>query len=155
MGTNRCRAPFRAGHLRGVEARVTRRDLIQSVANVVDTAPNDIDIMLVTRDSDLGSSEPYGELSGQCVPGGPARVFYLARGDRTRVGDRTHPACPHAYSTISNAVDGGQLSWCCPDRSGSGNDQALMIGGDQEHASMERYRDGHGRFKWAPLAPRC
>jgi hypothetical protein len=67
---------------------------IRSVANVVDTAPNDVDIMLVTRDRDLGSSEPYGGLSGQCVPRGRARVFYLACGDRTRVGDHTHPARP-------------------------------------------------------------
>jgi glycosyltransferase involved in cell wall biosynthesis len=50
---------------------------IRSVANIVDTAPADVDIWLVTSDRDLGSRKPYPGLSGTSVRRGRARVFYV------------------------------------------------------------------------------
>lgn len=50
---------------------------IRSVARIVDTAPANIEILLVTSDRDIGESTPYPELSGRWVQRGHARVFYL------------------------------------------------------------------------------
>ncbi len=50
---------------------------IRSVSQIVDTAPLDLDLVLVTRDRDLGAKEPYPGLSGQWVARSRASVFYL------------------------------------------------------------------------------
>jgi glycosyltransferase involved in cell wall biosynthesis len=50
---------------------------VRSVAQIIDSAPPDLDILLVTRDRDLGSDEPYAGLSGHWIPRGNAKVFYL------------------------------------------------------------------------------
>lgn len=51
---------------------------VRSVTRIVDSAPSNIETMVLTRDRDLGSREPYPGLSGRWVsrPNG-ARVFYL------------------------------------------------------------------------------
>jgi hypothetical protein len=41
--------------------------LIRSVAGIIDTVPDGIDVSMVTRDRDLGSSEPYPWLSGRWI----------------------------------------------------------------------------------------
>jgi glycosyltransferase involved in cell wall biosynthesis len=51
---------------------------IKSVARIVDTAPEGIDVSLITRDRDLVSSDPYPGLSGRWITRGRSRVFYLA-----------------------------------------------------------------------------
>src|ERR1700704_4589704 len=53
---------------------------VRSVSAVVDTVSDGIDLWLVTRDRDLGASEPYPELSGRWVSRGRSRVFYLGLG---------------------------------------------------------------------------
>lgn len=53
---------------------------IKSLARIVDTAPEAINISLITSDRDLGSSEPYPGLSGRWILRGRSRVFYLAKG---------------------------------------------------------------------------
>jgi glycosyltransferase involved in cell wall biosynthesis len=50
---------------------------VRSVAQVMDSAPRGLELLLVTRDRDLGSDEPYPGLSGRWVPRGEGRVFYL------------------------------------------------------------------------------
>src|SRR5664280_2522415 len=50
---------------------------VRSVAQIIDSAPADLDILLVTRDRDLGSDEPYPGLSGRWISRGRAKVFYL------------------------------------------------------------------------------
>jgi glycosyltransferase involved in cell wall biosynthesis len=50
---------------------------IRSVAGIVDTVSDLIDLSLITKDRDLGSSEPYPGLSGRWVRRGRSRVFYL------------------------------------------------------------------------------
>jgi glycosyltransferase involved in cell wall biosynthesis len=50
---------------------------IRSAAHIVDTAPDDIDLQVVTRDRDLGASRPYAGLSGARVWRGRAQVHYL------------------------------------------------------------------------------
>lgn len=49
----------------------------RSVARIVDTVTEHIDLVLVTSDRDLGSSVPYPGLSGRWIPRNHARVFYL------------------------------------------------------------------------------
>jgi glycosyltransferase involved in cell wall biosynthesis len=50
---------------------------IRSVAAIVDTAPEDVAITLVTADRDLGDACPYPGLSGEWVERGRCRIFYL------------------------------------------------------------------------------
>jgi glycosyltransferase involved in cell wall biosynthesis len=50
---------------------------VRSLARIVDTVPDEIDVSLVTRDRDLGSTQPYQGLSGRWVRRGRSRVFYL------------------------------------------------------------------------------
>jgi glycosyltransferase involved in cell wall biosynthesis len=50
---------------------------IRSLAGVVDTVSETIDVYLITRDRDLGAVSPYPGLSGQWVQRGQAKVFYL------------------------------------------------------------------------------
>jgi glycosyltransferase involved in cell wall biosynthesis len=50
---------------------------VRSLAQIVDSAPNTIDITLVTQDRDLGLSEPYPRLSGTWVPRKRSQVYYL------------------------------------------------------------------------------
>jgi len=38
---------------------------IRSIAGIVDTVPEGVDVSLITRDRDLGSSDPYPGLSGR------------------------------------------------------------------------------------------
>jgi glycosyltransferase involved in cell wall biosynthesis len=50
---------------------------IRSVARIIDTAPENLDVRLVTSDRDIGSREPYPSLSGRTVPRGQSTVTYL------------------------------------------------------------------------------
>jgi glycosyltransferase involved in cell wall biosynthesis len=50
---------------------------VRSIANIVDTAPSEINIRLVTADRDLGSNESYPGLSGSWASRGRTKVFYL------------------------------------------------------------------------------
>ncbi len=50
---------------------------IRSVAHIVDNAAADVEVMLVTRDHDLGSDAPFPGLSGTWIDRGRHRVFYL------------------------------------------------------------------------------
>jgi glycosyltransferase involved in cell wall biosynthesis len=50
---------------------------VRSIARIVDTVSEDIDLTLVTRDRDLGSADPYPGLSGRWISRGHSRVFYL------------------------------------------------------------------------------
>jgi|NGEPerStandDraft_6_1074524.scaffolds.fasta_scaffold31402_2 glycosyltransferase involved in cell wall biosynthesis len=50
---------------------------VRSLANVVDTASDQVELLVLTRDRDLGSSTPYSGLSGRWIERGRARVFYL------------------------------------------------------------------------------
>ncbi len=50
---------------------------IRSVAHIVDTLPEDIDLRLLTSDRDLGEFSPYPGLSGRWVTRGRSRIFYL------------------------------------------------------------------------------
>jgi glycosyltransferase involved in cell wall biosynthesis len=50
---------------------------IRSVASIVDTISDRIDLSLITRDRDLGSTKPYQDLSGRWIRRGRSRVFYL------------------------------------------------------------------------------
>lgn len=50
---------------------------IRSVARIIDTAPSDVDLTVVTRDRDLGARAPYPGLSGRWINRGRARIFYL------------------------------------------------------------------------------
>lgn len=50
---------------------------IRSIAQVIDTAPADIAVTMVTSDRDIGSATPYPGLSGQWRRRGNARIFYL------------------------------------------------------------------------------
>ena len=53
---------------------------IKSVARIIDSLSDGIDVSLITRDRDLGSSEPYPGLSGRWITRGRSRVFYLPTG---------------------------------------------------------------------------
>ena len=50
---------------------------IRSVAAILDTISDKVDLRLITRDRDFGSSNPYPELSGRWIRRGRSRVFYL------------------------------------------------------------------------------
>jgi glycosyltransferase involved in cell wall biosynthesis len=50
---------------------------IRSVAQIVDSAPDDVHVTVVTRDRDLGSDERFPGLSGRWAARGRHRVFYL------------------------------------------------------------------------------
>jgi glycosyltransferase involved in cell wall biosynthesis len=50
---------------------------VRSVAHIIDTASDRIDVVLVTRDRDLGATGPYPGLTGRWSPRRRARVFYL------------------------------------------------------------------------------
>lgn len=50
---------------------------VRSLSHIVDTVPAMIDLVLVTRDRDLGSSFPYPGLSGEWVPRARSLVYYL------------------------------------------------------------------------------
>jgi glycosyltransferase involved in cell wall biosynthesis len=50
---------------------------VRSVGQVLDTAPDNTQIALVTSDRDLGFNKPYPGLSGRWVAHGRSRVFYL------------------------------------------------------------------------------
>ena len=50
---------------------------VRSVSRILDTAPTDLEIILVTRDRDLRATSPYDGLSGRWVQRNHARVFYL------------------------------------------------------------------------------
>ncbi|GIF03800.1 hypothetical protein Asi03nite_13380 [Actinoplanes siamensis] len=51
---------------------------VRSLALLVDTAPVDVDLTLVTRDRDVRAGAPYPGLSGRWIRRGRAEVFYLA-----------------------------------------------------------------------------
>lgn len=53
---------------------------VRSLAYVLDTLPADIELLLITRDRDLGASAPYPGLSGRTVRRGRALVHYLDPG---------------------------------------------------------------------------
>ena len=50
---------------------------IRSIIHILESAPPDTDIWLVTRDRDVGCTEPYPGLSGRWVRRRRALVFYL------------------------------------------------------------------------------
>ncbi|MGY1681922.1 glycosyltransferase [Geodermatophilus sp. SYSU D01176] len=50
---------------------------IRSLARILDSAPADTRATVVTRDRDLGDTEPYPGLSGRWTTRGPHRVFYV------------------------------------------------------------------------------
>jgi glycosyltransferase involved in cell wall biosynthesis len=50
---------------------------VRSVAQIVDTVSEHIDVVLLTSDRDLGAAEPYPGLSGRWIDRNRARVFYL------------------------------------------------------------------------------
>lgn len=50
---------------------------IRSVAHIVDRAPDDVEVTVVTRDRDMGVDEPFPGLSGRCAPRGRHGVVYL------------------------------------------------------------------------------
>ncbi|WP_326549519.1 glycosyltransferase family 4 protein [Micromonospora sp. NBC_01813] len=50
---------------------------VRSISDVLDTASADIETTLLTRDHDLGTSEPYPDLSGRWVQFGRTKIFYL------------------------------------------------------------------------------
>lgn len=50
---------------------------VRSVARILDTAPPQVEVCLVTSDRDLGAPRPYPGLSGVWVVRGHSRVFYL------------------------------------------------------------------------------
>ncbi|MET8201884.1 glycosyltransferase family 4 protein [Micromonospora taraxaci] len=53
---------------------------VRSVAQLLDTISPAIEVTMVTRDRDLGSTQPYPGLSGQWVDRGNARIYYLDPG---------------------------------------------------------------------------
>jgi glycosyltransferase involved in cell wall biosynthesis len=53
---------------------------VRSVAQIVDTLSEHVELALITRDRDLGASSPYPGMSGQWVNRGRTRVFYLDTG---------------------------------------------------------------------------
>jgi glycosyltransferase involved in cell wall biosynthesis len=50
---------------------------VRSLASIVDTISDEIDLCLITRDRDFGSSNPYPEISGRWIRRGRSRIFYL------------------------------------------------------------------------------
>lgn len=66
---------------------------VRSVANIVDTVSQCVDLSLVTRDRDLDSAQAYPGLSGKWIERGRSRVFYLDKhsiGQWLRLGRRLH-----------------------------------------------------------------
>lgn len=66
---------------------------VRSVANIVDTVSERVDLSLVTRDRDLDSAQAYPGLSGEWVDRGRSRIFYLDKhsiGQWLRLGCRLH-----------------------------------------------------------------
>jgi glycosyltransferase involved in cell wall biosynthesis len=51
---------------------------VKSVARIIDTAPEGIEVTLITSDRDLGTSNSYPGLSGKWIQRGRSHVFYLA-----------------------------------------------------------------------------
>jgi glycosyltransferase involved in cell wall biosynthesis len=71
-------APFRVLMTCGVfEPGFRAGGPVRSIAGIVDTLSEKIDLTLVTSDRDLGATEPYPGLSGRWVPRGRAKIFYL------------------------------------------------------------------------------
>jgi glycosyltransferase involved in cell wall biosynthesis len=54
--------------------------VVRGVTQTVQTVSKHVDLTLVTRDRDLGSSDPYPGLSGRWIRQNRARVFYLEIG---------------------------------------------------------------------------
>lgn len=50
---------------------------VRSVANIIDSVSEHTEVRLITRDRDLGSTEPYPGLSGKWVRRGRSHVYYL------------------------------------------------------------------------------
>jgi glycosyltransferase involved in cell wall biosynthesis len=50
---------------------------IRSITEIIRTAPDDVDIVVITKDRDLGVKTPYPGLSGQWTEFAGASVFYL------------------------------------------------------------------------------
>jgi glycosyltransferase involved in cell wall biosynthesis len=50
---------------------------IRSLTGIVDTVTEKTELYLITRDRDLGASDPYPGLSGHWVNRGDSRIFYL------------------------------------------------------------------------------
>lgn len=50
---------------------------VRSISQIVDGAPSELDLILLTSDRDLGSRVAYPSLSGCWVPRGQASVYYL------------------------------------------------------------------------------
>src|SRR3954447_20272251 len=57
---------------------------ICSVANIVDTAPTNIDLLVITQDRDLGQKSAYPGLSGRLRPRGRSQIFYLRKKSPTQ-----------------------------------------------------------------------
>ncbi|MEU4714747.1 glycosyltransferase family 4 protein [Micromonospora purpureochromogenes] len=50
---------------------------VRSIAQLLDVVSRSVEVTMVTRDRDLGSTEPYAGLSGRWVRRGRTRVYYL------------------------------------------------------------------------------
>jgi glycosyltransferase involved in cell wall biosynthesis len=55
---------------------------IRSVAGIVDTVSDKTELCLITRDRDVGTSNPYPGLSGRWIRRGRSRIFYLNTNSR-------------------------------------------------------------------------
>jgi glycosyltransferase involved in cell wall biosynthesis len=67
----------------GIEPGFRYGGPVRSLARTIDTISDQIDLRVVSRDRDLGCSNPYPGLSGRWVDRGHSRIFYL---DTRRVG---------------------------------------------------------------------
>jgi len=56
---------------------------IKSMAGIIDSAPNEYEIRLLTQDHDLGDQRPYPGVSGRTIRRGPHDITYV-RGGRFR-----------------------------------------------------------------------
>jgi glycosyltransferase involved in cell wall biosynthesis len=50
---------------------------VRSLAHIIDGAPSDLEVLVITRDRDLNATRSYDGLSGRWVQRKHARVFYL------------------------------------------------------------------------------
>lgn len=50
---------------------------IRSVARIIDTTPNNVDLTVLTSDRDVGATEPYAGLSGRYALRANAKIYYL------------------------------------------------------------------------------
>ncbi len=50
---------------------------VRSLAAIVDSISDKVDLRLITRDRDIGSSSPYPHYSGRWISRGRSRIFYL------------------------------------------------------------------------------